>query len=626
MKSKQKAVERASKRAAHVVANRLIRLAALPMAITLAYSAANAAPFETDSWKGAWDTQFTVATGIRTENPSTSQTSLGNGAEWGGGDYGDLNYKKGNMFSGQFKITSEFLATNKETGIDVMARGTGFYDPAAGRTDYIEMSQGAKNQMVSYFQLLDLWAGHKFSIDDNQWRARVGYQAVNWGESMFLFGGINATAAVDYQKSLIPGTQIKEYILPAPMLNLAGQLGNGWNLETYYQFVQVVNRYPAIGSYWSTANYFGRGAADALSFNPGNYNAFGQSAASYAQQYLGATTPVSEALMKTANQQMLAPGNAAGMVADLALPNQNASNRGQFGLAVHHMAEGSGVDLGLYYLNYTDKSPVFQYLNDPNVSGGGDLQAKYLTNRSLFGVSTNFQAGNWAIGSELSYRPKDAVALVGCFTTPAPLDANTNANPLFSSVPGSIQCPLYKDMKKWEWHVTAQSTLTPSDNPLIMADILKAQSATLTMEGVATYYPGVTSTMSQNVNGTTVYQGVAAGGLTYLNAAGIVDPIGTAKSGGAIIDFNWTYDGTLVTGWQFTPGVTYYRAISGYTPNPAGTYLQGAQSVNAYLLINQNPTTWQAGINYTAFSGGDVVGAQPYKDRNMVGAFITYNY
>ncbi|MET3107979.1 hypothetical protein AAKU67_002850 [Oxalobacteraceae bacterium GrIS 2.11] len=602
----------------------LTGLALLPLAIMLAYSSAYAEPFETDAWKGAWDTQFTLATGIRTGDPSGNLTQIGNKNEWGGGDYGDLNYKKGQLFSGQFKITSELLATNKATGIDMMARGTGFYDALAEKTKYTEMSQGAKNQMVSNFQLLDLWAGHKFTVGDNQWRFRIGNQVINWGESTFLFGGINATAAIDYQKSLIPGTQIKEYILPAPMMTVAGQLGNGWNGEAYYQFRQVTNRYPAIGSYWSTANYFGKGTKDALSFDPTNFNGFGQSAAQYAQQYLGAGSRVSASQLELANQQLLAGMN--GTVADLALPDKKASNAGQFGFALHHFPEGSGVDLGLYYLHYTDKSPVFQYLNDPTVSGGGDIQAKYLTNRQLFGVSTNFQLGNWAIGSELSYRPKDAVALVGCFTNPGPLDANTNPNPLFSAVPGSLQCPLYKDMKKWEWHVTAQSTLTPSDNPLIMADILKAQSATLTAEAVATYYPGVKSTMSQNVGGTTVYQGVASAGLTFLDNTGIVQPIGTAMSTGAIVDFNWTYDGTIAAGWQFTPGITYYHAISGDTPNPAGTYLAGAQSVNLYFLMNQNPTTWQAGINFTAFSGGKVVGAQPYKDRNLIGAFITYNY
>ena len=43
-----------------------------------------------------------------------------------------------------------------------------------------------------------------------------------------------------------------------------------------------------------------------------------------------------------------------------------------------------------------------------------DLQAKFLTNRQLFGASTNFQLGNWAMGSELSFRPKDAIALNAC--------------------------------------------------------------------------------------------------------------------------------------------------------------------------------------------------------------------
>jgi hypothetical protein len=606
------------------ITRKFIRLAAVPSAMLLAYSVAHAAPFEIEDWKGAWDTQFTLAAGMRTDSPSPNLTYFGNNAEWGGSDYGDVNYKKGQFFSGQAKITSELLATNKPTGTDFMLRATGFHDPLAGKTDYVEMSPSARNQMVTNMQLLDFWAGHKFNIDDNQWRVRVGNQVINWGESVFLLGGINATAAIDYQKSLIPGTQIKEYILPAPMLTLAGQLGDGWNTEAYFQVHQTVNRYPAIGSYWSTANYFGRGTSDSLSFNPGNYNAWGQSAASYAQQYLGAGGLVPLTQLATANQQLLAGLN--GTIADTALPNKYPSNAGQFGISFHRKAEGSGVDYGLYYLHYTDKSPVFSYLNDPAVSGGGAIQAQYLTGRQLLGASTNFQLGNWAIGSELSYRPKDAIALAGCFASPSPVDANVNPNPLANTVAGSVQCPLYKDMHKWEWHLTAQSTLTPSDDPLIMKEILKADTATLTAEGVATYYPGVKPVMSQSVNGQTVYQAVDAGGLTFLNSTGALQPVGTARSAGAIVDFNWTYDGTIAAGWQFTPGVTYYRAISGYTPNPAGTYLEGAQSLNFYFLVNQNPTTWQAGINYTAFSGGDIVGAQPYKDRDMLGAFVTYNY
>ncbi len=44
-----------------------IKLAELPAALGLAFPA-HAAPFETDSWKGAWDTQLTPGTGIRLSN------------------------------------------------------------------------------------------------------------------------------------------------------------------------------------------------------------------------------------------------------------------------------------------------------------------------------------------------------------------------------------------------------------------------------------------------------------------------------------------------------------------------------------------------------------------------------
>jgi hypothetical protein len=53
--------------------------------------------------------------------------------------------------------------------------------------------------------------------------------------------------------------------------------------------------------------------------------------------------------------------------------------------------------------------------------------------------------------------------------------------------------------------------------------------------------------------------------------------------------------------------------------------MQGAKSVNVYVLFNHNPTTWQGGINFTAFFGGNWL-SQPYADRNFVGLFATRNF
>lgn len=101
---------------------------------------------------------------------------------------------------------------------------------------------------------------------------------------------------------------------------------------------------------------------------------------------------------------------------------------------------------------------------------------------------------------------------------------------------------------------------------------------------------------------------------------------GTSSSVGATVDFNWTYDGSVIPGWQITPGVTFTDALYGYTPTFTGNYLQGAKSLNLYVLFNQNPATWQAGINYTAFFGGHGGVGQPYADRNFVGLFATRNF
>jgi hypothetical protein len=91
------------------------------------------------------------------------------------------------------------------------------------------------------------------------------------------------------------------------------------------------------------------------------------------------------------------------------------------------------------------------------------------------------------------------------------------------------------------------------------------------------------------------------------------------------LDFNWTYDGSLIKGWQVTPGLTFTDSVFGYTPNAAANYESGAKSLNVYVLFTQNPATWTAGVNYAAYFGGNAL-SQPYADRNYVGAFLTRTF
>jgi hypothetical protein len=590
---------------------------------------ANAFPFEWGKWTGALDSQVTAGIGLRLLDPSCSLVgdtsgscgSSANYGSWSAGDNGNLNYKKGQLFSGYTKFTPELIAHDNEDGIDILARGSALFDPAAGATQRTELSQDARQQIVHNVHVLDMWVGKKFQMGSNAWRARLGNQVLNWGESVYLYGGINASNAIDFQKSLIPGTQIKEYVIPAPMFTLAGQLGHGWNTEFFYQFGWNSNLYAPVGGYWSTGDFIGRGYRDPITFNPNNFNQTGLDPATLARS-AGANGRISQALINQIDAQLLSgsgtygTGNyAAGVLAD-----GRARNQGQYGISFHEKAPGSMVDWGFYLMRYHDKAPVLRQVGDFGVSGFLDYQAQYRENRTLVGVSTNFQSGLWALSGELSYRPKDAVSLSGCFTPGGPLNANVNLNPV-----ASLDCPLYKDMPKYEVHLGAQMQLQPSETPLVL-NLLHADSGFWTMELVGTYYRGLGSTVTQQVEGTTVLQAPQAGYITWIDANGNVAPTGTALSTGGIMDFNWTYDGTLLPGWQVTAGATYFRAISGYTPNISAMYLKGAESLNFYLLLNQNPTVWQAGLNYTTFFGGAQPSAQPYRDRDLLGAFVTYNF
>lgn len=572
---------------------------------------------------GSWVSNLTAGGGIRTKNPSCSLTgdpdftscgAAANVAQWGFGDAGDLNYRKGRPFSTYVSATSELLLKMPAEGLKFMIRGTGMYDFLAGDTARTPLSSTASAQVVYNAQLLDLWVEKDFRIANAPAHVRLGNQVINWGESDFAMGGINATNSLDIQKLLIPGTQLKQALLPAPMLSFAADLTHGFSTEDYYQFQWNGNRYPPVGAYWSPTNSFGRGAWP-LTVSTVNPNTAGVDAGTIAGPNAGNPATIGQINSGLVQGAFAGPPYSSfGIPVATQLPSKY---KPQFGVKFGYRPRDFDANFGFYYENYTDKSPVFSALPD------GTARVSYLENRQLFGVSANFPLGNWAIGTEFSYRPHDAVALTSCFGAGGPLDLLTNGTE-------GLNCQQWIDRKKLQYDLNGTLILTRSENPWLK--LIRADAAVLTAEITWIYYPGLNSSgVTRNVDGQTVTQAPAAGYLPWLqNDASLGYPItmaqGTASSVGATVDFNWTYDGSLIPGWQVTPGVTFSDALYGYTPTFSANYLQGAKSLNVYVLFNQNPAVWQAGVNYTAFFGGHQTVGQPYADRNFVGLFATRNF
>ncbi|MFP4593606.1 DUF1302 family protein [uncultured Ralstonia sp.] len=602
----------------------------IPLSLSLAVlGAASSSAYGYDFTTGVGDltgslvSNVTAGAGIRTKSPSCSLTgdpnangcgAAANVGQWGAGDMGDLNYRKGQPFSSYVSATSELLLTMPSEGYKFMLRGTGMYDFLAGNTARTPLSSTASAQVVYNVQLLDLWGEKDFKFADEPGHVRLGNQVINWGESYFASGGINATNSIDIQKLLIPGTQLKQALLPAPMLSFASGLSHGVSTEGYYQFQWNGNRFPPVGTFWSVTNNFGRGAVPATASTT-NGNLSGVDAGTIAGPNAGNSGTLASVNQGLVNGQYAGPPfNSIGIPVSTMLPPKY---KPQYGLKLNYRPKDVDVNLGFYYESYTDKSPVLSTLAD------GSNQWSYLQKRQLFGVSANFALGSWAIGTELSYRPRDAVSLSSCFGASGPLDANTNGV-------SNINCQQWVDKKKFQYDINGQLNLTQSQYPFLKW--IGADAAVLTTELTWIYYPGVNANgVPRTINGQAVRQVPIAGYYTWLNnSSGLGYPItaaqGTANSVGATVDFNWTYDGTLIHGWQVTPGVTFSDALYGYTPTFAANYLQGAKSLNFYVLFNQNPTVWQAGINFTVFYGGHQTVGQPYADRNFVGLFVTRNF
>lgn len=595
---------------------------------------AQAFTFEGESVKGSFDSTVSFGFGKRLKNQSCSLVGDVTGpcgasadfAVWSNGDDGNMNYNKGDYFTTYLKGNHELLL-KLPSDITFMARANWMHDFAADRTRRTELLGDAKQQMTSDVNLMDLWVSKEFNLGDQRARVRVGNQVVSWGESLFAPGGINSTNSMDINRLSSPGMQLKEVFLPAPIISLATGLGHSLNFEGYYQTSWNRSKLPAVGSYWSVADFAGKGSHNLLYLDAtGLLN--GIDAPTYARMN-GVSLADAEAAL--AGFAFAGVGVSANAFAVPQTTDLTPKNSGQFGLSLRWTPQDTDLNLGFYYMNYHDKTPNGRWWVDAGAPAGGSVQNVFLENRKMYGVSLNTSIGNWAVGAEFSYRPKDAVSLSACSdTVPGATAQNFVAG---VSVTYAFNCDGWIDMKKYQTHLTGILALTPGDHGWFL-DAVGAQTGYFLGEFVWTRYPDAdpNKVYTRTVNGTggpVSIDQVLAGGLYSWPADGNKNSVkgtGTKDSFGYMFDFSLVYDSTLIRGWQVIPGIFMMGALKGETPNLVAFWQEGAKSANFYVNFVQNPAKWQAGVNYTTFWGGKSEYHQVLKDRDFLGGYVSYNF
>jgi Protein of unknown function (DUF1302) len=499
------------------------------------------------------------------------------------GDDGNLNYKRGDVTSLALKGTHEFGL--KTTDWRALARATWVKDFKAGDTQRTELSSEARKIAVNNFTMLDAWVSKDFKIlDDRNATLRVGNQVMSWGEDIFIIGGINSINAFDLRKLHTPGTLVKEILRPAPMVSLNMGLTDTLSAEAYYQWRWNAFRFDPVGTFFSGADVVGAGQRPA--YIPSSVlSGFGLCVPPAPCGDIGAG--IQDGI------------NVVPFEADKKPPKGK-----QFGLSMRFKPKGADTEYALYFERYHDKLPFTTLFTDPayaayNVATIGYVN-EYGKDKNLFGASFNTKAGPVAVGGEISYRPRDSVAIDGSvpFTGPYSIfdPANADAN-------GRITVRGYKEEKKIQAHLTALyfTEVNAASGQLVKA--LGAAEGTLLAEVAVTHYPNL-----------------QIGSVPYLIFPSYENP--TKTSWGYAFEFDLSYPRVWGSDWNLTQVTVFTHDVGGISPNTL-PFVKGRKSL--FLGLNfDNSSVWKAQLGYAAFFGGGL--SNIVRDRDNFSASLSYNF
>lgn len=575
-----------------------LAVAGLALLGTLPLGAAQAFQMRSGDWSASLDTTLSYGVSYRMEGQDSKLIARANGgsgsnAELINSDDGNLNFKKGELFSEVVKVVSE-LDLHFQDRYGVFVRGRAFYDFELEDDErrHREISSAGLDEAGSSADLLDAFVYGSWTLNERALNARLGRQVINWGEGLFYQNGIGATNPVDINALRAPGSEVKEAYMPTFMAYASFELRDNLSIEGYWQPGKAweASKIDPCGTYYSTLDVLGEGC-----------------------DYLS-VAPLQEALLGTAFDSPAAArafGEALGpgLVNDLIrgyLPRTfipraqdiDGDDSPQYGVALRwYVPALNDTELGFYYLRYNMQVPMIGLtVGQPVVlpvigalpdASSSRYYAEYLERRDLFGISFNTSIGGESIfnglslAGELSYRPNTPIALGLNEYLPDALFGSLAGLPVGSRLDGYRE----KDM--------VQASLVAIYN---FTGLLGANSATLFSELVASRVQGLESDVDYYEATSSAYGAQASLQLTYSNVFNLVNLV---------------------------PSVGYQYSINGVAPQLTNGLDEEAQSYSLGLdAVYQESLT--VGAKYVGYSGGGL--SNKRSDRDFLSFNIKYSF
>ena len=574
-----------------------LAVAGLALLGTLPLGLAQAFQVRSGDWTTSLDTTVSYGVSYRMEGQDDKLIARANGGSGSNSglinsDDGNLNFRKGDLFSEMVKVVSEMDLRYQERH-GVFIRGRAFYDFELEDDSrrHREISDGGLDEAGSSIDLLDAFVYGSWTVGERDLNARLGRQVINWGEGLFYQNGIGATNPVDINALRAPGSEVKEAYMPTFMVYGSDELRDNLTLEGYWQPGKAweASKIDPCGTYFSTLDPLGEDC-EYLSAAPLQEQITGR---------VGEALAFDSPAAAQAWADSLAPGLVnnllRGYIPTTFIPRAqdiDGDDSAQYGLALRwYVPELNDTELGFYYLRYNMQVPMIgltvgQPVVLPVVGALPDASssryyAEYLEKRDLFGISFNTSVGGdslfngLSLAGELSYRPDTPIALGLNEYLPTAL-LNPDGLPVGTRLDGYRE----KDM--------FQASLAAIYN---FNGLLGSDSAALFSELVASRVQGLESDVDYYEATSSAYGAQASLQLTYTNVFNLVNLV---------------------------PSVGYQYSINGVAPQLTNGLDEEAQSWSVGLdAIYQESLT--VGAKYVGYSGGGISNKRTDRD------YLTFN-
>jgi hypothetical protein len=560
--------------------------------------------------EGSFDSTYSVGGAIRTKGRDSALIGVANGgtAFSINGDNGNLNFSKGDLIGLNARGTNELSIRGEN--LQLFTRFNYFYDNInrSKTLDRTPLTDRAKHLAGLDFDLLDLYIAGNFDVGDSPLSVRVGNQVLSWGESTFIQNGINVINPFDITKLRGAGTELREGVVPVPMIQSSFGVGN-LSLEAFYQLGWDHTEIEAEGTFFATNDFA----------SPG-----GQFV------YLGFGLPT--------GPRDNPPGLSRGPVGSLVSrsPDRDASDGGQFGLALRYLAtELNDTEFGAYYMKYHSRLPVLSART--GVFGGlvlGDYARtatyfrEFPEDIKLAGASLNTTIGTTAIQAEYSYHWDQPIAIDDVellFAALSPLDPFLGFPfPAGTPVFGRNQLGSFgfnQEITGWRRkdYSQAQATVTellanvgPFDQIALVGEIGGMKIHDMEGKGVLRYEGPGTFTNANPFFTTLRLQPATQ------DIAGFADAFSWGYRLVARGDIN-----NAIGSISLAPQIAFNHDVNGTSPSPVANFVENRKALTLSMAANYL-NEWSATLAYTTNWGG-----RPYnllKDRDFLSLTVSYSF